>query len=435
MSKGMLSVSSMLIVLANLFLLAQSVAVFKDDQKPKPVGNFDETNGLDQTGTNVCTYRETITRLFNESYLSQRFTVEYYTTCRFFKCERRTRLATKTVISHRMVTKYIDRDVYHCCNGWKRMNKNSTSCDVPHCVVNCQNGGKCVAPNKCECKGGFSGTYCQLDNDECQDGSKNNCEQLCLNTKGGFRCACNQGYLLQKDGKSCIDIDECKVQSTCGCQGGAQNLNCTVSCVNTAGGYNCQCGKGFNLNSAGICQDINECQLDQTLCDQRCVNYEGGYHCQCFKGFYYDTKKKMCSDIDECASNKGGCSHGCVNTKGGYACTCPSGKYLSSDGRTCKDIDLNSKSETFCQSGSIGMLSCDDMSQKINITSVFYGRTSDKICQSGDFKSNLNCVDTNAIDNLRACNGMISCIVVLDMWKDPCPGIEKYATVNYKCHS
>ena len=30
------------------------------------------------------------------------------------------------------------------------------------------------------------------------------CAHNCINTFGGFKCSCNQGYLLGKDLKSCI---------------------------------------------------------------------------------------------------------------------------------------------------------------------------------------------------------------------------------------
>lgn len=97
-------------------------------------------------------------------------------------------------------------------------------------------------------------------------------------------------------------------------------------------------------------------------------------------------------------------------------------------------IDLSVKSATFCQSGAIGMLTCDNYNEKIKVMSVFYGRVTDKLCQSGDFQSNLNCVSKNAKNELQ-CDGTTSCLVMTDFWTDPCPGIEKYATISYRCQS
>ena len=40
------------------------------------------------------------------------------------------------------------------------------------------------------------------DIDECSE-LKGGCESLCINTPGSFSCACEQGYLLMPDGRSC----------------------------------------------------------------------------------------------------------------------------------------------------------------------------------------------------------------------------------------
>lgn len=416
--------------LATLFLMVNTFLLHNVEAN-------DKTNGLDKNGANVCTYVETISKKMNETYLSQRFTTHYFQTCNWLGCKNISRLVTKNVHSVRLVTRYLDRNVHYCCNGWSRKDSSHTQCDVPICNIKCRNGGKCVGPDKCQCKDGFSGSFCQLDNNECTDKKKTGCSQLCINTKGGYRCACNIGYNLQADGKSCNDIDECiDSKRRCGCA--KDDGVCKATCHNTQGSYTCKCLKGYYKNSAGLCEDTNECALDQTLCDQKCINNPGNYSCQCFKGFQYDSKNKKCVDTDECSAGKGGCSHKCVNTAGSYVCACPYGKYLMDDGKTCKDVDLNSKSVTFCQSGSIGMLSCDKYTDQINVTSVFYGRVTDKLCQTGDYTSNLSCVadkDADAAPKLSECNGMPSCIVMLDMWKDPCPGVEKYATVNYRCVS
>ena len=37
--------------------------------------------------------------------------------------------------------------------------------------------------------------YCALDIDECAVDS-HNCEQMCVNTPGGFTCACSTGFTL-----------------------------------------------------------------------------------------------------------------------------------------------------------------------------------------------------------------------------------------------
>ena len=40
------------------------------------------------------------------------------------------------------------------------------------------------------------------DIDECSDVT-HNCSQICINTEGGFNCECNNGSLLDTDGVTC----------------------------------------------------------------------------------------------------------------------------------------------------------------------------------------------------------------------------------------
>ena len=41
-----------------------------------------------------------------------------------------------------------------------------------------------------------------LDVDECEQGTST-CDSLCQNTIGSYRCACQTGYVLNRDGKTC----------------------------------------------------------------------------------------------------------------------------------------------------------------------------------------------------------------------------------------
>ena len=44
--------------------------------------------------------------------------------------------------------------------------------------------------------------------DECSIGT-HDCEQRCFDTPGSYSCACDVGYVLAKDGRTCLDKDEC----------------------------------------------------------------------------------------------------------------------------------------------------------------------------------------------------------------------------------
>ena len=70
-----------------------------------------------------------------------------------------------------------------------------------------------------------------LDINECIVGT-HDCNQTCVNTVGGFICACRPGYLLLLDGKSCVQIDEC-LAGTSNCTDGQQ-------CVDTDGSFFCR---------------------------------------------------------------------------------------------------------------------------------------------------------------------------------------------------
>lgn len=68
----------------------------------------------------------------------------------------------------------------------------------------------------------------------------NSCEELCFKTPQGGVCGCNEGYSLDTDGKSCIDINEC------------ENMMCSQLCENSPGSYICSCFDDYVLRSDGV---------------------------------------------------------------------------------------------------------------------------------------------------------------------------------------
>ena len=86
-------------------------------------------------------------------------------------------------------------------------------------------------------------------------------------------------------------------------------------------------------------------------------------------------------------------------------------------------------------------LTCPSLS-KINIIDANYGRLSSDVCSQGRPASqtqNTNCTSSEALGVIKkACEGKVQCSVLVDhhtlnSGADPCYGIFKYATVNYKC--
>ena len=104
--------------------------------------------------------------------------------------------------------------------------------------------------------------------------------------------------------RKCLDIDEC-IEYQGLCRG---NLHCT----NTVGSYVCGCRNGFNTVGTD-CIDIDECE-NQNQCPDKalCLNNEGNVTCQCFDGYQGD----LCDDINECYLNQDNCDRNadCLNS-------------------------------------------------------------------------------------------------------------------------
>ncbi|XP_051909308.1 thrombomodulin [Hippocampus zosterae] len=207
----------------------------------------------------------------------------------------------------------------------------------------------------CSCPPGLSvnpanGITCEVDAlDPC---ARLRCEFACLEgDDGAHACACDRGFTLAPDGRSCVDFDDCSDERQC--------PGDNSRCVNTVGGFRCECQGGFKLTD-GSCVDRDECA--SAPCEHMCDNTPGSYKCSCSGGYRVDPldankcelhcgKKECvaecdpndrrqcycpdgyisderkdhtwCVDLDECGDSY--CEHGCRNTYGGYVCSCRKG--------------------------------------------------------------------------------------------------------------
>nr|XP_054296281.1 von Willebrand factor C and EGF domain-containing protein isoform X9 [Pongo pygmaeus] len=126
-------------------------------------------------------------------------------------------------------------------------------------------------------------------------------------------------------GIRCTDIDECVTSS------------CEGHCVNTEGGFVCECGLGMQLSAdRHSCQDTDECL--GTPCQQRCKNSIGSYKCSCRTGFHLHGNRHSCVDVNECRRplERRVCHHSCHNTVGSFLCTCRPGFRLRADRVSCE---------------------------------------------------------------------------------------------------
>ena len=81
------------------------------------------------------------------------------------------------------------------------------------------------------------------DIDECASDS-GGCSHTCVNVPSSYKCTCPEGYELDQDWKTCLDIDECSAadSATCGAIG---------TCLNLLGSYSCICPSGYEETSSG----------------------------------------------------------------------------------------------------------------------------------------------------------------------------------------
>uniref|UniRef100_A0A5F8GUU6 Adhesion G protein-coupled receptor E5 n=1 Tax=Monodelphis domestica TaxID=13616 RepID=A0A5F8GUU6_MONDO len=174
---------------------------------------------------------------------------------------------------------------------------------------------------------------------------------VCIN---GTQCTCKDGFASGSGKKYfsdvleiCEDINECAPPISISC-----GMN--ADCKNTEGSYYCMCIDGYELPtknrtflnaSFNDCQDIDECQLNSSLCAPYgiCIKTHGQYMCKCKSGFAksIQNEAKECIDRDECSEPKI-CQENetCVNSIGSYACNCKQGFARSNEKNQSRCIGI-----------------------------------------------------------------------------------------------
>ncbi|KAH9524467.1 hypothetical protein Btru_054657 [Bulinus truncatus] len=264
-----------------------------------------------------------------------------------------------------------------------------------HCT--CLNHQKCnKLDGNCSCMDGWTGQTCDIDIDECSNGSHScnySAHEICVNIPGGFFCTCDEGFGLnlvsgekvckecpnKTYGRNCSSSCSChpdytrycdKINGTCYCKDGWEGPHCSIDinecnknqnlcnltnhehCQNTDGSYVCSCQSGFHKDSGNTCIECSngtfgsecqhqcKCQFSNTrYCDK--IN---GF-CNCTTGW---TGGNCNTDVNECTEQTHNCSASnheiCSNEIGSFNCSCQNGFVLDHDGITCKD----------CQNGAYG---------------------------------------------------------------------------------
>ncbi|XP_043335875.1 matrilin-4 isoform X1 [Cervus canadensis] len=133
----------------------------------------------------------------------------------------------------------------------------------------------------------FQGRLCRKD--LCAQGG-HGCQHQCVSAPGTFHCACNPGYQLAADNKSCVAIDHCSFG----------NHSCQHDCVSTFGGPQCRCREGYDLLPDGrSCQARDLCNGVDHGCEFQCVSEGFSYRCMCPEGRQLQADGKSCSRCRE----------------------------------------------------------------------------------------------------------------------------------------
>ncbi|XP_031441098.1 CD248 molecule, endosialin a [Clupea harengus] len=214
-------------------------------------------------------------------------------------------------------------------DGTVNWSREAPYCSVKQTWCDQDNGGchqLCIDKDDthvCMCIDGYvlaeDGMSC-LPDDPCLNSP---CESECVPVTDGFRCDCPEGYVLEPDEHSCRDLDEC------------QQMPCEHQCINSPGSYECSCLDGYRLEG-GECEDVDECTGDP--CEHACENTPGSHVCHCHLGFGPTPEdSSRCQDIDECQIEDT-CDHMCINYEGGFECYCQEGYELQADHYSCSLI-------------------------------------------------------------------------------------------------
>ncbi|XP_052775111.1 uncharacterized protein LOC128213450 [Mya arenaria] len=287
-----------------------------------------------------------------------------------------------------------------CSPGWKLEDDGLTcaECDGNHFGESCSNicncvHGVCNRISGCMCDSGWEGDSCGTDVDECGfvDCTDQHPNTICVNTDGGYACNCKEGFHMEDDNSLCQDIDEC-----------AENLHdCDQICLNIEGSFECNCFDGFTRNN-NSCKDIDEC-LDTSVCDQNCVNFIGGYNCSCEHGFTLADDNKTCSAITECNDEEtADCPEKstCAIIDAYPVCVCDNG-YSMTENSICEDINECESGTTPCTQG------CTNFPGAFSCTcEVGYSLLDDRVtceeCESWRYGE--NCTESCDCDNARSCD-------------------------------
>lgn len=194
-----------------------------------------------------------------------------------------------------------------CANGQTLACADHASRTVLECQAGVWSVAKiCASSERCESRTGMQTGACLVMPTACVGKAAGD---VC---DGDTRMTCNIDLIA-------IDSHACPANSHC-------NGQSPVACV---------CDRGFRLNSAGACENPNDCKAGYCA-NGMCVDGLDDYSCKCNDG-YDGTGTKQCIKTKYCPANA--CAGGTCNDVMDWSCTCGSGFRLATDKRACTNID------------------------------------------------------------------------------------------------
>nr|XP_032823068.1 low-density lipoprotein receptor-related protein 1-like isoform X2 [Petromyzon marinus] len=130
-----------------------------------------------------------------------------------------------------------------CSLGERKCNDSASFlCANGRCVGESQ-----LCDNRDNCEDGSDERNCNVN--ECSDRRVSGCTQDCIDLRIGYKCKCRPGFQLKNDGKTCIDVDECRTA-----------YPCSQTCVNTHGSFKCLCEDGYRAreNDSSSCKALSD---------------------------------------------------------------------------------------------------------------------------------------------------------------------------------
>ncbi|KAG5835270.1 hypothetical protein ANANG_G00271770 [Anguilla anguilla] len=195
-------------------------------------------------------------------------------------------------------------------------------------------------------KAGFAVNFLK-EVDECSKPDNGGCEQRCVNTLGSYRCACEPGFELSSDKRSCegecsLTLSRPRPLSNCVWQLVAPTqylITLQFDIFETEG--NDVCKYDYLEVRSGLSTDS---RLHGKYCGaEKPEPITSQYNSMRIefksdntvskKGF----KAQFFSDKDECSKHNGGCQQDCINTFGSYSCQCRTGYVLHDNKHYCKE--------------------------------------------------------------------------------------------------